>query len=170
MAQTVTNDWQLALFVPWLWPLSAMKALLDPAPPSLSQPILPNWTFGTVYNITEDNSSAPQTEVEVLRRHSYGRQLGRITDALSVFVRSNVLDKEGLSESDRSSLNSFTELADSIGEIKASEALKRAERLATELTYLRKTRPDIFERAVRLLEPVTTRVSESPKSLPSASA
>ena len=52
------------------------------APQNLAQPILPGWTF----NINSNNSSSPQTEAEVLQHHSYGRQLGRIADALAVLV------------------------------------------------------------------------------------
>ncbi len=162
MAQNVTNDWLSSLLLPWLWPLTATKALLNVAPQSLSQPILPNWTFGAVYNVTEDNSSAPETELEVIKQHSYGRQLGRITDALSVVVRSDLLNRAELSGADRNSLEGFTELVKSIEEIKASEAIKRTQRLAAELKYLKGTRPDIFERAVGLLEAVT---AESPKPL-----
>jgi hypothetical protein len=157
MPQNVTRDPALALLAPWLWAFSAMKAwlpLVSLAPQALAQPILPNLTLGTVYNITGDNSSAPQTELEVLSQHSYGRQLGRITNALSVFIRSGVLNNERLSEADRSSLNGFTELAQSIEEIKTREALKRMERLAAELAHLKETKPDAYDRAVKLLEPV----------------
>src|SRR4051812_6889679 len=47
------------------------QAIWRGTPESLTQPILPGWTF----NINSNNSSAPETEVEVVARHSYGRQL-----------------------------------------------------------------------------------------------
>ena len=46
------------------------------APTNLAQPILSGWSL----NI--NNFTAPQTEVNVLAKHSYGRQIGRISDAL----------------------------------------------------------------------------------------
>ena len=52
------------------------------APQSLTQPILPGWPI-TINGI---NSSAPQTEVEVVQHHSYGRQLGRVADALEALI------------------------------------------------------------------------------------
>src|SRR4051812_4301999 len=44
-------------------------------PGNLVQPILPGWTL----NINSINSTAPQTEVDVVSKHSYGRQLGRLS-------------------------------------------------------------------------------------------
>ena len=82
-ASTDTADTLLAS--PFLWPLAAARSwssLMNLAPQFLSQPINPGWTLGSVINITENNSSAPDTEREVLSHHSYGRQLGRIIDAL----------------------------------------------------------------------------------------
>ena len=49
------------------------------APDNLAQSILQGWTL----NINSNNSAAPQTEVDVVARYSYGRQLGRIGDAES---------------------------------------------------------------------------------------
>src|SRR5438067_657882 len=69
----------LALWMePWLRTFSL-------APHNLDQPILPGWTFGPVLNVNEVNSSA-QTEAQVVQRYSYGRQLGRISDALSTII------------------------------------------------------------------------------------
>ncbi|MBI2749734.1 MAG: hypothetical protein HYX43_10460 [Burkholderiales bacterium] len=157
MPQTAIDDPTLALLSTWLWPLNALKAwlpLVSLAPQALTQPILPNLTLGNVYNVTETNSSAPQTELEVVSHHSYGRQLGRITDALSVVIRSGVLEKEELSDADRKRLDDFLKLAQSIEEIKTREAMKRIERVAAELAHLKQTRPDDFQRAVELLDPI----------------
>ena len=46
------------------------------------QPILPGWTL----NINSINSTAPQTEVDVVSKHSYGRQLGRMSDVLELLI------------------------------------------------------------------------------------
>ncbi|MDT7581994.1 MAG: hypothetical protein QOK35_3258 [Pseudonocardiales bacterium] len=77
--------WRRALpsgWFPW-WPGPSGAAV--PGPVS-SQSILPNWNFGTVVNVTEQNSAAPATEAAILQTYSYGRQLGRIADALQVLV------------------------------------------------------------------------------------
>jgi hypothetical protein len=58
------------------------QAVWRGAPEVFTQPILPGWTF----NINGNNSTSPETEVEVLAKHSYGRQLGRISDALEVLI------------------------------------------------------------------------------------
>ncbi len=143
----------------WLWPLTATRALVNMAPQFLSQPILPNLNLGTVYNVTPENSSAPQTEVEVLSRHSYGRQLGRINDVLSALTRSEVLDVEKLPKGDQESIEEFKKLAKDIAEIKQRGLLKRTEHLAEELGRLRLVDERAFARAAKLLEPVTGKQS-----------
>ena len=45
------------------------------------QPILPGWTFGNLV-VNETNSSAPATEAAIVARESYGRQLGKLMDAV----------------------------------------------------------------------------------------
>ena len=54
--------------------------------PGLFQPINPGWTFGNL-TISEQNSSAPVTERDVIAVESYGRQLGHVIDALTVLVK-----------------------------------------------------------------------------------
>jgi hypothetical protein len=58
------------------------------APDNLVQPILPGWTF----NINSHNSSAPQTEVDVVAKHGYGRQLGRMADVLELLTMKHDID------------------------------------------------------------------------------
>ena len=69
---------------PWPWPPAA--------PQSLVQPINPGWSL---INVTYNNSSAPAIERDVLQQHSYGRQIGRLMDALSVLVRAPAGGREG---------------------------------------------------------------------------
>src|SRR5438128_301501 len=71
----------LSLFDPRNW-----AALAPFAPQSLNQPVLPGWTFGNVITVTEKNSRSPQTEREIVAEHSYGRQLGRLTQALADLI------------------------------------------------------------------------------------
>src|SRR5690349_15779043 len=71
MGPSTPGDWAQALRRYWVG-----------APETLVQPILPGWTF----NINSNNSRSPQTELDVLAKHSYGRQLGRISDALAFLI------------------------------------------------------------------------------------
>jgi hypothetical protein len=47
--------------------------------PSIS--VNPGWTFGNLI-VNDQNSSAPDTEQDIVAADSYGRQLGRVIDAL----------------------------------------------------------------------------------------
>lgn len=107
------------------------------APQNLVQPILPGWTF----NINSNNSSAPQTEAEVVQQHSYGRQLGRIADALAVLLAAapaRVRDDESVAE--------FVEMKEDIDRVKRDAAGARVRRLSADLDLLKKTDPDEFKR------------------------
>src|SRR5262249_42009991 len=70
------------------WMRGSMPNPLDvfTAPRNLVQPILPGWVFGNMINVTEKNSSAPDTEREIVAAHSYGRQLGRVMDAVATLI------------------------------------------------------------------------------------
>src|SRR4030095_4920086 len=68
-----SSSWSVMdLWRPWL----------PTSPGTLVQPILPGWTL----NLNSNNSTAPQTEVNVVAKHSYGRQIGRISDALRTLL------------------------------------------------------------------------------------
>ena len=76
--------WLDLALAPWRLALQTWPASL--APQSLTQPINPGWSFGNVINVTEQNSTAPDTEQEILRHHSYGRQIGRMMDAVALLL------------------------------------------------------------------------------------
>ena len=81
----------------WDWPAWMKGSVPNPldvfaTPQNLVQPILPGWVFGAV-NVTDQNSSAPDTERQIVAKESYGRQLGRILDALVVLIAEK--EKEG---------------------------------------------------------------------------
>lgn len=116
-------------------PVSWMKqwsAAMQLAPSTLVQPILPGWTF----NVNSNNSSAPQTEADVLARHSYGRQLGRIGDALAALVRDLPDTADG------KPFARFLEMQDEIDAVKAGNAEARVKRLLADLDLLKVLRPD----------------------------
>jgi hypothetical protein len=62
--------------------LRTWQAMWRTAPDNLAQSILQGWTL----NINSNNSTAPQTEAEVVARHSYGLQIGRMSDALELLI------------------------------------------------------------------------------------
>lgn len=97
------------------------------APQSLNQPINPGWTFGNIITIDNANSSAPEIEREVVARHSYGRQLGRLIDAVGALVEATP------SIADDKRIEEFRGLAAQIDKIKEEAAPQRVERLRREL-------------------------------------
>jgi hypothetical protein len=126
-------------------PTSWMKqwtAAMQLAPNTLVQPILPGWTF----NVNAFNSSAPQTEADVLQRHSYGRQLGRIGDALEALIDERDKDRKDKRFAE------FREMKDQIDAIKEGNAVARVERLLADLDLLKVLRPDEHQRLKDELE------------------
>jgi hypothetical protein len=115
------------------------------APRNFVQPILPGW-FGIVTNITEQNSSAPETEREIVAAQSYGRQLGRVIDALAVVIAD--LPEE---QQDAPAFEEFAKLRREIDDIKAQAAARRHDRIAADLATLKATKPEEYERLAATL-------------------
>jgi|SRR5678815_2407217 hypothetical protein len=123
----------------WLtWPLQfaelATQAFhgngIQAAPDVLAQNINP-WTI----NINSNNSSAPGTEQRILARHSYGRQLGRLMDAVDLLV--NDLEARNASVSGNERVKAFHSLKDEIDGIKVKAAQRRLESIGADLELLR---------------------------------
>jgi hypothetical protein len=130
MAETTTPSWDPAS---WLKQWSSAMQL---APNTLVQPILPGWTL----NVNAFNSSAPQTEADVVSKHSYGRQLGRISEALAILV-----DARDPKRSDER-FEDFRTMTDDIDKIKAGNAEARVARLLADLDLLKVLRPEAHAR------------------------
>jgi hypothetical protein len=126
MAESSTPTWD-----PSSW-LKQWSAAMQLAPNTLVQPILPGWTL----NVNAFNSSAPQTEAAVVSKHSYGRQLGRISEALAVLV--DARDPKGADDR----FDDFRSMNAEIGEIKAGNAAARVSRLLADLDLLKVLRPE----------------------------
>jgi len=116
----------------WFWPLRVMSAWgsspLPLAPQALSQPILPGWTFAGTVNVTEENSRSPETERQIVAEYSYGRQLGRVLDAVNQLIAER---PDGAP--DVPPIEDFKQLWSDIDEIKTQSAVKRVERALTDL-------------------------------------
>ena len=108
----------------WLtWPLQFAELAtqtfrgngIQAAPDVLAQNINP-WTI----NINSNNSSAPRTEQRILARHSYGRQLGRLMDAVDLLINDLEARKASISGDER--VQDFHSLKDEIDDIKVKAA------------------------------------------------
>jgi hypothetical protein len=140
-----TNDtsapswpWTPADPAEWLRSWSeAMRAV----PQSLTQAINPGWNFGPTLNINSGNSSAPQTEVEVVQRHSYGRQLGRISEALELLIE----ERARTSPKDKR-FDDFLKMKAEIDTVKLDAAAARVDGLRADLAALKKSRPDEYKK------------------------
>ena len=102
------------------------------APDNLVQPILPGWTF----NINSANSTSPQTEAEVVARHSYGRQIGRMADALELVL----VERYGKASEDKR-VADFLNMKREIDQVKQDAAAARIEQITKDLAFL-KTRDE----------------------------
>ncbi|MEO8132925.1 MAG: hypothetical protein ABI831_02970 [Betaproteobacteria bacterium] len=98
------------------------------APENLEQSILPGWTF----NINSNNSTAPQTEVDVVARHSYGRQIGRMADALELLIE----ERRGKSPLDER-FSDFLTMKHEIDQVKQQAAARRIEQITRDLALLK---------------------------------
>ena len=93
------------------------------APSSLSQPILPNWSFN-LFNVNLGASSKAAIEQEALQSvGSYGRQIGHLAEALEVVIGElKLLESPHLSRSAKDTLLVFLGDLSAVRKIKASHA------------------------------------------------
>lgn len=136
MATTDTPQWNWGNMDPAGW-LRTWQMAWRGAPESLVQPILPGWTL----NVNSNNSSSPQTEADVVARHSYGRQIGRIADALELLVT----EQHGKAPKDKR-LTEFLAMKREVDEVKDGAAAARVERISRDLALLKEKRPGEYAR------------------------
>jgi hypothetical protein len=116
------------------------------APSSLVQPILPGWTFGNVIAVTDRNSASPDTEREIASEVSYGRQLGKVIDALAALVAERPAGAPA-----NAAIDELLELRAKIERMKQASVERRVARLESDLLWLRERHPGQFERIATLL-------------------
>ncbi len=109
------------------------------APNELNQPILPGWIFAGTVTVNEQNSSAPETEREIVAAESYGRQIGRMSDALAALVAEWPAGKPK-----PEAVREFEELRTRIHEIKVGAASKRAQRFLDDMALVKRDNPEEF--------------------------
>jgi hypothetical protein len=135
-----TTPWPWAATDPAAW-LRNWSAAMRAVPQTLDQAINPGWNFGPVLNINSGNSSAPQTEVEVLQHHSYGRQLGRISEVLEALLK-----ERGRAAPALNGAAKFIEMKAQIDKVKLDVAQARVDALVADLAALKKGRSAEYKR------------------------
>ena len=136
MSDQSVPDYWTAFWRPW-----TSSSL---APDKLWQPINPGWSFGNV-TINERNSSAPQTEQAIVAEESYGRQIGKLLEAISALIDT---------QPDRATNKAYTDIAalkDRIDAIKCRAAATRIDQLKRDLELLRESDPAAYARSVNAL-------------------
>ena len=113
---------------------------ISPAPQSLYQPILPGWLFANTINVTEENSSSPETEQQIVAAHSYGQQLGRLIDVVDELIK-----EQPAGQLDAQSVEKFTEIKDDADRIKARLAARRVEQAISDLATIKQHHPDDYQ-------------------------
>ncbi|HTT12933.1 MAG TPA: hypothetical protein VMG60_18830 [Burkholderiaceae bacterium] len=143
-----TSDQDQAPWWAWALPWSAAASGRAPwfgvAPQSLTQPINPGWSFGNVI-VNNENSSAPDVEREVVTRHSYGRQIGRLMDAVETLCEA----VPGVANDER--IKEFRKLAAAVERIKKQAAPRRVEEIRRELEWLKRNDAEGFAKLREML-------------------
>lgn len=136
----MTDQSTASTWWPLWWLQPPATALAD-----INEPILPGWSFSN-FTINEQNSSAPDTERSIVAAESYGRQLGRVLDALAVLI-------EDLPEpqQQRPEMRELLTLHEKIGKIKLQSATRRVDRFLADLDELKATDMDQYRRVTARL-------------------
>ena len=94
---------------------------LQLAPSTLTQPILPNWSFN-LFSVNLGATSNAAIEQGALQNvGSYGKQIGHLAEALEVVIkRLKLLDTSELSKEDRDAIQVFLGDVAAVRNIKAS--------------------------------------------------
>lgn len=121
----------------WLRPWSLF------APQQLTQAILPNWAL---ISVNESNSSAPETERRIVAQDSYGRQIGRLMDAVEALIAERKQDAPAVT-----AFAELAELKDRIDKVKREGAAERLDRIRQDLTMLKYDDPAEYKRQAEKL-------------------
>lgn len=124
------------------------------APQELSQPINPGWTFGNVI-VNQRNSSAPETEQAILAEESYGRQIGKLLEAVHALIK----EKPG-SDGNRA-FQDIETLRNKVERLKCEAAATRIDQLRRDLELLKATDKAAFETKVEALRSLLPKGEES---------
>ena len=92
---------------------------LQVAPSSLTQTILPNWSF-SLFSVNLGATSNAKVEQQALEQvGSYGKQIGHVAEALEVIIqRLRLLESKDLSQGEKDALQVF------LGDVAAVRKIK----------------------------------------------
>lgn len=124
------------------------------APQELSQPINPGWTFGNVI-VNQRNSSAPETEQAILAEESYGRQIGKLLEAVHELI------KEKPGSGDNAAFRDITALRDKVERLKCEAAATRIDQLRRDLELLKASDKAAFETKIEALRSLLPKAGTS---------
>jgi hypothetical protein len=131
------------LFDPFFW----MRAWYPPPPAATEgfvQPILPGWTFGNLV-VNDTNSSSPATESAIVAQESYGRQLGKLLDA--VF---ELIERQGGPDGVKA-FKELAELRNRIDKIKVATVADHLAQIEEDLARLKAHDKQAYKAAVQRL-------------------
>lgn len=134
---------------PWQWWSDACQRAFGRGSsfaPSFMQPILPGWTFSGV-TINDSNSSDPAVERAIVREESYGRQLGRLMDAMEAIIAGLPDNKR-----DEKPLEALLALKRRIDRIKRGAESAAMEGVLRDLATLKSTNEDQFNECLRRID------------------
>ncbi|MDM0110783.1 hypothetical protein QTI66_01410 [Variovorax sp. J22R133] len=130
----------------WFWPQGWSWPAL--APRNLYQPISSDFSVGSLISVTNVNSSAPDIERDVLQQHSYGRQIGRLLDAVALLVERL---PEKVKQDER--VVALEQLVQDVEDIKDAARKPRLQRLEEQIDALKRDDPKAYETLLRKLAP-----------------
>ena len=108
--------------------MQAWQALAQNSFLTYDEPILPGWTI----NIDSNNSSSPTMERDVLQKASYGKQLGRLGDAVAALIALQPAEARA-----KAPFKPFTDMQADITGVKLRGIERRVERMAADLKQLK---------------------------------
>ncbi|WP_145201017.1 hypothetical protein [Sphingobium sp. B2] len=125
------------------------------APQKLWQSINGGWSFGNII-VNENNSSAPQTEQAIVAQQSYGRQIGKLLDAVDTLARRQP------DWSDTEPLKAAIDLKIRVDGVKLAMAQRRIDQLRGDLELLRAAGPaDQYDASVAALRKLLAELPET---------
>ena len=131
----------ISTLFPWL------AYLPNWAPQHLVQPINQGWSFGNVM-VTLENSRAPGVEHAIANKVSYGRQIGRMMEAMEVLVR--LLPADARKDP---AVTDFVAVAAEVRRVKQQAEAQRLERLKADLDTLKREDPEGWKNLMKGLRP-----------------
>jgi hypothetical protein len=101
--------------------------------------------------VNETNSSAPDTEVRIAARDSYGRQLGQMLDAPVALISERPEDSPPVA-----AFQKLEKLKNRIDATKDEAATSRLNRICDDLLLPKEEKPNEYDRHVASLEALLT--------------